>query len=294
MLIPVDFSSKQDIALKVGFELARRLDLSATLLHASVIPMPSLFPQFPDDYNGIDNTDNEIEEMEVASVINHEDEDKMKHLKDDIQKKIENNVLPQIQFETVVAEGMPEEVIADYCIEEKPELIVMVTRSRAKREEELVGSVTAEVIDNVRVPLFSLPEDYQYLEIKDIVNVCVICHLDGNDFMSVSELMKMFENPVLDVWLFPVADKLKLEERNLKLTELSKQLAETYSESKFHTVYPDENNLREEIVKAFGENHIQMILAPNKKRNIFARLFRPGLAHRILFEKDIPMFVMPV
>ena len=35
-------------------------------------------------------------------------------------------------------------------------------------------------------------------------------------------------------------------------------------------------------------------IIPNKKKNIFARLFNPSVAHKILFLTDTPMLVVPV
>ena len=37
-----------------------------------------------------------------------------------------------------------------------------------------------------------------------------------------------------------------------------------------------------------------LIVVPNKKKNVFSRLFNPSLAHKILFAADIPMLVIPV
>ncbi len=42
------------------------------------------------------------------------------------------------------------------------------------------------------------------------------------------------------------------------------------------------------------ECHIDLIAMPNRKKSVFARLFNPSLAHRLLFHADIPMMVIPV
>ena len=39
---------------------------------------------------------------------------------------------------------------------------------------------------------------------------------------------------------------------------------------------------------------IDLIVVPNKKKNVFARFFNPTLAHKILFHADIPMMTIPV
>lgn len=43
-----------------------------------------------------------------------------------------------------------------------------------------------------------------------------------------------------------------------------------------------------------ADNHIQLMIVPNKKSSAFSRFFRPTLAHRILFERDVPLLVLPV
>lgn len=42
------------------------------------------------------------------------------------------------------------------------------------------------------------------------------------------------------------------------------------------------------------ETPFNLICVPNKKRNVFARVFNPSVAHKILFRADVPMMVVPV
>ena len=51
-----------------------------------------------------------------------------------------------------------------------------------------------------------------------------------------------------------------------------------------------DNNMK----TVLDERRIDLIIVPNKKSSAFSRFFRPTLAHRILFEKDIPLLVLPV
>ena len=47
----------------------------------------------------------------------------------------------------------------------------------------------------------------------------------------------------------------------------------------------------DEYVKLEG---VDLIVIPNKKKNIFSRLFKPSMAHKILFHSDTAMLVVPV
>jgi nucleotide-binding universal stress UspA family protein len=40
--------------------------------------------------------------------------------------------------------------------------------------------------------------------------------------------------------------------------------------------------------------NIDLIVVPNKRKNVFARFFNPGLAHRILTNADLPLLVIRV
>lgn len=295
VLIPVDFSVKGELALKVGFELAARLSRKVVLIHASVVANPMVYPQFPDDFNGVDNENAEIEEMELGEEIHIIDEKAMERLKKKISSMQQNDELPKIAFDTVLAPGMPEEVIEEYCTVTPPAVIVMATRGCQKRQEELIGSVTAEVIDHCIAPVFTVPEDYSFAGFKNIVNICFFCHLDDGDFKAVDCLMKMFDNPHVKIFLFPASDKLKGEVQAQRLQELRTKLQLRYPDSEFFlTTTQTTANMREVASELFQKENIQLILIPNRKRNALRRFFNPGLAHKILYEIDFPMLDIPI
>ena len=55
--------------------------------------------------------------------------------------------MPDISFSFITRSGIPEDEILDYSNETNPLLIVMGTRGKSKKEKDLIGSVTAEVIE---------------------------------------------------------------------------------------------------------------------------------------------------
>lgn len=295
VLIPVDFSPKGHLALKVGFELGRRLGREIELIHASTIPDPTDLPQFPDDFNGMDNENLEIEEVEMSMEVRSIDQHSMDALKKRIEEMQAQDKLPRIQFNTTLAPGMPEEVIAEYCAVNPPAVIVMATRGREKRREELIGSVTIEVIDHSIAPVFTVPEDYTFTGFKDIVRICAFCSFDEGDTLAVEKLMSMFGNPEVKIYLFPATDKLTGNKREEALRKLQQSLKSSYPNCDIEIgECQEDRKLREQAENLFVKENIQMILAPNRKRNAISRFFNPGLAHKILFEIDFPMLAIPV
>ena len=53
-------------------------------------------------------------------------------------------------------------------------------------------------------------------------------------------------------------------------------------------------SITEDFRKIQNRQKIDLIVVPNKKKNVFARFFNPSLAHRLLFHSDITMMVIPV
>lgn len=294
VLIPVDFSVKDDIAIQVGFALATRLELPVKILHATSIAAPDFFPEFPDEFNGLDDTDSIIEEVEMEDEINKIDREGMRRIRRKVDEGIKTGQLSDVKYKAFSVPGMPEEVISTYCELKRPAAVVMTTRNISKRREELVGSVTAEVIDHCRVPVLSIPETYHFKGFKDIKRLVAFCYLEGGDLKGINTLMSMFGNPEVKIYLFPATRKLKGEALEEKMKALHEELQSAYPNSEFERIIGEGNDLKEMALKMFDEDHIQMIVAPNKKRNAFARFFHPGLPHRILFEKDIPMLAIPV
>lgn len=55
-------------------------------------------------------------------------------------------------------EGIPEEEVLRYTKEYRPRIIIMGTRGKSQKDIDLIGSVTAEVIERSRVPVLAIPE----------------------------------------------------------------------------------------------------------------------------------------
>jgi nucleotide-binding universal stress UspA family protein len=51
-------------------------------------------------------------------------------------------------------------------------------------------------------------------------------------------------------------------------------------------------NLEESLEQFVVDNNIDMISVSSSRRNIFARMFNPGIARRMLFHSDTPILVI--
>lgn len=292
LLIPVDFSPYSMLACKVGFELARRLSLHPVVLHTYAAPYFSQSLPYAPGFDDVDGGA-ALADAEAGVSMRREAQKSMSRFCTRLHEQQERGELIQVKFSEILNEGVPEEVIIEYARATPPALIVMATRGIHKKEEELVGSVTAEVLDNCRVPVFTVPEDYRFPGVKAIRRLAFFCSLDRQDIMSVDALMRMFGYPDVEVTLVPAAERISESGReNMKM--LRDYLRRNYPTAVFDMATIDKKDFKVDLERLINERGVELLIVPNRKTNAFRRLFKPGIAHRILFERDIPMLVLPV
>lgn len=287
IIVPVDFSEHSIQACRMAFQLADSLDATVLILHTFLDPYISTGFQLTDAAN-YTSSDSDIHKQ-----VEEEATRRLNNFCNTIRSDIKNGQLPPIAFSTEIKEGVPEEAITDYAKEKAPLLIVMGTRGAGKKEKELIGSVTAEVLDSCRFPIFTVPEQLRFNAIHDITNVVFYASLDQTDILALDSLSRFLHGISLHVSIVSLPTKKILHpEKSLK------QLQE-YCTKHFHRFSVDTeqlhtDNLLLQLDRIEKKNAIDMVVVPNKKKNVFARLFNPGIAHRLLFNADIPMLVIPV
>lgn len=286
LIIPIDFSDSSMRAIKVGFFLASKLSVKPVILHVYSDPLYNMANPFGNAFTD-DTFEESIEARDLLKIVNS----RMEKLCALVKDKINNNLLPDIQFSTEIIEGIPEKGILEYSRSVRPVLIVMSTRGIDKKESDLIGSVTAEVIDACKFPVLTVPDNYKIRGVENIKNVLFICSLTRFDLITLRGLMRTFDYPSCNFYLVPSHDiKTKALE---DMENLKQYLSKLYPTANFTLQNFNNHNFDGDIKKLLENNNIQLIIAPNKKSSALTRFFRPTLAHKILFEKDIPILSLP-
>lgn len=289
LLIPVDFSPKSFSAVSIGFRLAAKLGLKPVILHAWLAPAfddaQAEFEDAPEE-NLTDITQAE-ESVEISRLVNK----KLHSFEADIRKKISDGEIPDIKFSSTLIEGVAEEVILEYCRLNSPSMVVMATRDRESKASDLIGSVAAEVVDSCRVPVITIPSNCG-VNFDNIRNFVLFCSLDKNDVATMRSLMKSFNYPVCSVYLVPLSEKIS-DAQLAKLHELKSFFMNNYPTARFHE-YIANREFCSDVDSLVSEHEIGLMIVPNKKSNVFSRIFKPTLAHRCLFQHDMPMLFIPV
>lgn len=295
LLLPVDFNEYCICACHAGFDIAAAMELQPVILHA--FPTPVFTQPFAlDETSGLETDNNmaeEFTEIEVTKDLQIQGRVKMKELVSRLHQEQKDGSLPDLNFKALLEDGVAEDVIKEYCRMTPPSLVVMVTRSTDKKGEQLVGSVTAEVLDDCRVPVLSIPENCNFTLIKNLKEVIYLCNLDQNDLICIDTFMRMFNYPDVTITLIPASDK---QEKNLKskLLNLRDYFNKTYPTAHFITAILPSKTFMADFNHYESQRGTELIVVPNKRKNAFMRLFNPGIAHRLLFERDLPLLALPI
>ena len=295
LLIPVDFSDSSLLAVRVGFGIASRLGVHPVLMHSYVAPLfaPGGIADGDVSADPSIEEENEVIESETIRDIRAEASRKFDEFKERINKAIKSGDVNDMNYSTTLLEGVPEEMILNYCKETPPMLVVMATRGVERKEEELIGSVTAEVLDSCRVPVLTVPDNHFDINLGEIRRLMVFCNVDQHDVLAVDTLMRMFDFPGVEITLVPVQEKKRYRMAG-KIHDLCQFFRDNYPSSSFKVFIPKDSDFRRAIDQVLTDDSIQMIIVPNKKTNIFSRIFHPTIAHRFLFERYMPMLALPV
>lgn len=279
ILVPTDFSDHSFNAALLAFNLARRFQTDLTFIHAYLDPDRSANIQLSDVYN--------YDSLQTAnSTIVADAHESMERFLDRVKDAIKKGVIPAVKFRTVIREGVPEDIIDKYAKEHSPHLIIMGTREALRKERDLVGSVTAELLDGSRHSVISLPALCNLRDLGSINEITFFCNLDQTDILALDTLKRVFPDKKIRINLVYIERHYHHESKKAvdNLLEYCNTHFPGYTFTFRHTP-------ADQLILSPEE---ELIVVPNKRKNIISRLFNPGLAHRILFRTDIPMMVIPV
>lgn len=291
LLIPVDFSDASLLAVRAGFRFAYMLGISPVLLH--VYPETRASKPLFNQYMGISAAD-EGQMPEAEEEHDHQGiaETQLKKFRAHVKECVETGMVPDVKFSTLLLPGIPEEVILEYCRANKPRMVVMSTRGIHRKEEDLIGSVTAEVLDSCRVPVFTVPDNLNSA-VADFKYVLMLCTMDSYDMVGLKKMMDTFDSPDIELWLMPMTRNNPeiLEQRLSVMRDTIEKGWPSVRVNVTEIAHKEVNSSIDDFISFHG---IQLVIAPNRKTSIFTRLFRPSVAHQCIFTLDVPMLALPV
>lgn len=285
VLIPIDFSDQVQKITDFGFYFADML--AAEVVFFYVYFSPAFTISSNNDMSTYSISDSEL----LRRIISSANAD-VENLTNLIHSRISKGELPNVKFHFELKEGVPEDQILDYCKKNKPALVVMGTHGK-KMSDELIGSVTAEVIESCVSPVFAVPVQLRMETPAEINKVAFLTNFDQKDLIAIDRAISLFKSDKLEMYFIHASEKSEAWSE-IMLAGIKSYFSNHYPDLSTHYALLSASDSLELIDDYLTNHHINVLAFNTRRRNLFARLFNPGLAYKMVLHSDTPLFVTHV
>lgn len=289
ILIPVDFSAYSMKACEFGFNYAKTNQAEVVLFHVYFAPIYATSLPYGDVFSY------QISDDETLKTLLQKVHTDLNALSDKVKGKIASGEFPDVKFTCVLREGIPEEEILRYSKENRPEIIVMGTRGKSQKDIDLLGSVTAEVIDRSKISVLAIPENTHLKEVGQVKRVAFLTNFDQRDLIAFESFINAWKAYNFSVSLIHLATDTKDSKdtwNEIKLAGIKEYFHRQYPGLEIHYDIVMNDDFLKSLEHYIGANQIDVLTLTSYKRNVFARLFNPGIARKMIFHTDTPVLVI--
>ena len=212
-------------------------------------------------------------------------------LSDKIKEKVKIGEFPDVKYTCLLREGIPEEEILRYSKDNSPIITIMGTRGKDQKDIDLIGSVTAEIIDRSHTSVLAIPEKTPFSSFKSVKKIAFVTNFDQRDLIAFDNLMNAFKPFDFSVSFIHLAE-VKDTWNEIKLAGIKDYFQKQYPDLKIFYDVVMEDNILSNFDKYISEKNIDVISITSYRRNIFARLFNPSIARKMIFHTDTPLLVI--
>lgn len=266
ILVPTDFSESARNAFDYGYQLSiHEPDVEFILLNSYEMPKGG-------SAGGVMMNLEEAMAKESVRDLSLE----LKHF---------STEYPNAKIKTVSRYGTLENSVARTNNEENVDFVVMGTHGASGLKKALIGSNTQTVIENIVRPVISVPKNWKFRPIKNIVYATDLHVLDNPGILDpICTLAKMHNAVIHVVYITEDASTIDLE-KELEDTTLNKQFAER--ERKFKVV--EAQSVVDGIDSYVKEVDADLVVLVPKQATFWHKLFNRSLTEQLAFQAKTPM-----
>ena len=265
IIIPFDMSETAFKAVRVGFNLAHKIGKEIVFLHV------------------LKESQSEFDPEKIKTTI----------------EKL-NPVPNKVSYRIVVKKGVPETKIAQYAEKQQAFLIVMCTRTNEKKIQDLIGSVTSEVMRITERPVLAIPESFLSDDVTTLNKIAYASSLKSmHDLEHIDLLSTIFP---IDNKSLEIIHSVKENENIAPDGQYVNTLVEAYPSVNISSkalVYDDQSSASTAISEYITNSDVELIVIKKHHRRAFLPLLSTQFALKVLFrtereEKNIPIIQLPV
>ena len=286
ILVPVDFSDYSNKALSIAYDWALLLNAELTVFHSYYYPIGNTIP-FSDAFVYDLNTEEMVLEMKDVA------ERGMEKLLDTLKQKNLNHPGKKVTIHSLLTQGLAEDEIVKYSNSYKPLVVIMGTRGKDRKESDLIGSVTAEVIDAIKVPVLAIPENFNYQSIDLLKRFLFVTNFEEADIKVINGIEKLIRPLDVSLHCVHVGPFRHSRWDEIKLAGLNDYLKKEFPYTEVVSDFINSEDFWLGVESYVRDRGIDIICVGSKKRNIISRMINPSIAKKMLFHTTTPLLVFP-
>lgn len=291
ILVPVDFSDYSLNACRIAFNIAKLHNAKVKIFTVYYNPFYPIDLPFADMLYGTSN------EKEKATNILDKVRQNMNTLIAEIDRRVESGEFPTVNYSYSIREGVADEEIAEYSKQYKPGLIIMGTKGSTDRTEDMLGSVTAEVIEMTDIPLLAIPKDSLLTDPQKIKHIAFSTNFTQRDLITFDNMYRFAK---------PYGRDIKITLLHVNVIGKNKPVCSEENVQKIlgyiHEHYPEMNidykqiDTNDDMYTSIGQfivdEQIEVVTVNTRRRNVFTRLFVPSVSRKILANSKAALLVL--
>ncbi|MDR9401581.1 MAG: universal stress protein [Psychroflexus sp.] len=274
ILVPVDFSTPSENALKVAAKLAKKNDAQLCVLHVIELA-ETIFGS--DQFN--------VDDEQIVFF--------MKMAKKRFAKFMEKDYLKDIDYKDMVDIGPTSKYISQYAKNENVDMIVMGSTGVSGLEEVLIGSNTEKIVRTSPVPVLVVKKEMEELDIKQVVF--------ASDFDL--ESLKAYENAKRFADSFDA--ELKLLYVNLpgnqfySTTEIHEQMRKFLNEAEVelnedNVIIFNDYTIQLGVINAANTLKSDLIAMPTHGRRGLSHFFNGSIGEDVVNHSTLPVITFKI
>jgi nucleotide-binding universal stress UspA family protein/CRISPR/Cas system CMR-associated protein Cmr5 small subunit len=284
ILLPVDFSNYSKMAAMIALDWAAELKAELTVFHTYFNPVLSTMP-FSDTFAYEMNMEELVVELEDKAKAG------MNDLKNYLDGKNEELGEKKIVIKTELVKGVAEDEIIKFSKVYRPSVIIMGTRGKDRKVADLIGSVTAEVMERTKVPVFAVPEGFEYKGLEHMTNMLYATDFMDSDFKAIVILEKIAKPLGMKVMCAHVSSKDHSQWDDVRLKGLKEHFKKIYGETHVDCDLIEHEDFYIALESYVREKNIDILSFTRRRRSLMSKLFNPNIAKKMLFHSTTPLLV---
>ena len=284
ILLPIDFSDYSKIVCEFALGIAKQINAEIKLFHAYFTPVINTEP-FDESYTYNLNIDKIFGNIEIEAKKN------IKKFSNDLKNKIKKDNISGVKISYSLSCGKASTEIINMSEKYKPDIIILGSKGKGENINDIIGSVTAKIIENAKVPVLVIPDKFEYKGIDKIKNLMYATNFDKSDYNSIYKLINIISPFNIKTYCVHVgSDKQNLWNK-VNMDKLNEHIIKRYKQYNIECDLIENEDILDGIEEYVTNKKIGIISLTTHKRNLFSKILKPSLAKKMVFHTNIPLLV---